>query len=528
MEKSTQANKYLVLITVTLGTMLSGYVSSSVNIALPNIMQVFGFTMDSVVWVSLSYMLPYGSILPITGKLGDQFGRKKLYLIGLSIFTVATLLVGLAWNSTTLITFRILQGVGAGLLFPNAMTLVSEAFPAQERGKALGLWGALAAAGSALGPTIGGSIVEYLDWHLIFYSILPISAAGLLLGVKVLEESKADGGETKVDYLGGALLVISLSCLLLVLNQGSKEGWSSLYIVSMGATSVLSMLAFLMVESHIDNPMVDLGLFKNVTFTVSNIVGFLSFMALYGGLFLLPFYLRNIQGYTAIHAGVSMLPLTLSMVVLAPVGGRLADKFGSKIPASAGMAIMAASLFAFRLLDDKTSYSYIALGLIVMGVGLAFTMSPLSNGVMGSLPKDKLGVGSGVFNLFKNVGGSVGIAVMGTLLDNRTIFHTAVYSNFVTLASDTAARTFTTMQSYFLHNGYFAGEAKALALTVMKGMVTKQATILAFEDVFLVTAVLCAIGVIPALFIRDAKQAAKKVTLPDTSRAKTGSLVEDC
>lgn len=506
MKNSTPANKYLVLFTVTLGTMLSGYVSSSVNIALPNIMQVFGFTMDSVVWVSLSYMLPYGSILPITGKLGDQFGRKRLYLIGLSLFTIATLLVGLAWNSTLLIIFRVLQGIGAGLLFPNAMALVSEAFPAGERGKALGIWGALAAAGSALGPTIGGSIVEYLDWHLIFYSILPVAAGGLLLGVKVLSESKAGSNETGIDYIGGTLLVMSLSGLLLVLNQGSKEGWSSLYIISLCAGSALSLLAFLLVESHSEKPMVDLGLFKNVTFTVSNIVGFLSYMAMYGGLFLLPFYLRNIQGYTAIRAGIAMLPMTLSLVVLAPLGGRLADKFGSKIPASTGMAIMAVALFSFRILDDKTAYSYIAFGLIIMGIGLALTMSPLSNGVMGSLPKDKIGVGSGVFNLFKNIGGSVGVAVMGTMLDDRTIFHTAIYSNYINPASETAVRLLSTLQSYFVHSGNSLGEANLMALTVVKSMVAKQAAILAFKDVFLLTGVLCALAIVPALFIRDAKR----------------------
>lgn len=511
MENVIAPNKYLVLLTVTLGTLLSGYVSSSVNIALPNIMQVFGFSMDSVVWVSLAYMLPYSSILPITGKLGDQFGRKKMYLIGLTVFTVATLLVGLSWNSTALIAFRVFQGIGAGLLFPNSMALVSEAFPPQERGKALGLWGALAAAGGALGPTIGGLIVEDLDWHLIFYSILPVAVGGLLLGAKVLQESKAENADAKVDYIGGGLLVASLSCLLLVLNQGSKEGWSSLYIVSVSAISILAMGLFLVVESTIEKPMVDLGLFKNRNFAMSNIVGFLSFLAMYGGLFLLPFYLRNIQGYSAINAGISMLPLTISMVVFAPFGGRMADKYGSKIPASAGMTIMAIALYSFRILDDKTSYPYIALGLIVMGVGLAFTMSPLSNGVMGSLPKDKLGAGSGVFNLFKNIGGSVGIAVMGTLLDSRTAFHTTVYTNYLNTSSEAVNQTVKSMQGYFMHSGSSLGEAKVMTLAVLKGMVAKQAAVLAFDDVFLTTALLCAIGVIPALLIRDRKRENKQL-----------------
>ncbi|WP_312334313.1 DHA2 family efflux MFS transporter permease subunit [Anaerospora hongkongensis] len=505
MEKTAYANKYMVLFTVTLGTMLSGYVSSSINIALPNIIQTFGFTMDSVVWVSLAYMLPYGATLPIMGKLGDQFGRKKMFLTGLTIFTAATLLVGLAWNSTILILFRILQGLGAGLLFPNSMALVADAFPPSERGQALGMWGAFAAAGSTLGPTIGGYIVEYMEWRLLFYSILPIALLALLLGSRVLEESKNDDSAAKIDYIGGFLLVFSLSCLLLALNQGSKEGWTSAYIVGLIFSTVVSMGAFLYMESHIKNPLVDLQLFTNVTFTVSNLVGFLSFLAMFGGLFLLPFYLRNILGYSAIKAGIALLPLMGSMVVLAPLGGRLADHFGSRIPASIGMAVMAAALFSFRLLDDQTPYWHIAIGLIIMGAGLAFTMSPLSNGVMGTLPKDKIGVGSGVFNLFKNIGGSVGVAIMGTLLNNRQIFHTAVSTNYIHGASEQATQLVAALQGGFAQQGFAAAEAKMAALTVVQGLVTKQAAVAAFDDVFLITAVLCAVGIIPALFIRDPK-----------------------
>lgn len=503
---SAATNKYLVLFTVTLGTILSGYVSSSINIALPNIMQVFGFTMDSVVWVSLSYMLPYGSTLPVMGKLGDQFGRKKMYLLGLALFTVATLMVGLAWNKTTLILFRILQGLGAGLLFPNSMALVSEAFPPEQRGQALGMWGAFAAAGSTLGPTIGGYIVEYLNWRLLFYSILPISVAGLFMAVTFLQESPVDKHAPKVDYLGGFLLVFSLSCLLISLNQGSKEGWLSGYIVSLLTAMLLSFFVFLQVETHVEHPLVDLNLFRNPTFTVSNIVGFLSFVAMYGGLFLLPFYLRNIQGYTAIRAGIALLPLVGSLVLLAPVGGRLADRVGSRIPATLGMTVIAASLYALHSVDDKTAYASIAFWLVIMGAGLAFTMSPLSNGVMATLPKDKIGVGSGVFNLFKNVGGSVGVAIMGTLLENRQIFHTSTYTNYISLSSEPAAQTLSLLQGGLLQNGLSLAQANTAALSLLQGLVSKQAAIAAFDDVFLITAALCALGILPALLIQDAKK----------------------
>ena len=498
-----QRNKYMVLFTVCIGTILSGYVSSSINIALPNIMQTFGFTMDSVVWVSLSYMLPYGAMLPIMGKLGDQFGRKKMYMAGVSIFAVATLLVGVAWSSSTLIIFRVIQGIGAGLLFPNSMAIVSDAFPANERGQALGMWGALAASGSTLGPTIGGYIIEYFSWRIIFYSIIPIAILGLVLSMYVLEESEISAETPTIDYLGGMLIVISLSSLLLALNQGSKEGWTSLYITSILLVAIVSMMTFIYVESTITSPLVDLGLFKNITFTVSNIVGFLSFMALYGGMFLLPFFLRNILGYTAIKAGISLLPLSGALVLLAPLGGKLADAVGSKIPASIGMAIIALSLYSFNILDERTAYVDIAWRLVLMGIGLALTMSPLSNGVMSTLPKDKIGVGAGVFNLFKNVGGSVGIAVMGTLLSSRQDVHNQILVNYVTTSSDTAMGTLATLQSGFVHSGMSAIQAHSAALVIVQGIVTKQASVAAFADVFLITALLCAIGIIPALFIKD-------------------------
>jgi len=453
--------------------------------------------------VSLAYMLPYGSMLPIMGKLGDQFGRKKMYIAGVSIFTVATLLVGMAWSSTTMIIFRVIQGMGAGLLFPNAMAIVSDAFPANERGQALGMWGALAAGGSALGPTVGGYIIEYLSWRLLFYSIIPISILGLALSIYVLEESKIAAESPKIDYFGGMLIVMSLCSLLLALNQGSKEGWTSLYIISILGVAILSMIGFVYTESTINSPLVDLGLFKNMTFTVSNIVGFLSFMAMYGGMFLLPFFLRNILGYTAIKAGISLLPLVGAMVLLAPLGGKLADTVGSRIPASMGMAVITLSLYSFHTLDERTAYAGIAWRLVLMGVGLALTMSPLSNGVMGTLPKDKIGVGAGVFNLFKNVGGSVGVAVMGTLLTSRQDFHNQILVNYITTSSDTAVTTLAILQGGFVHSGMSAAQAHSAALVILQGMVAKQASVAAFADVFLITALLCAIGIIPALFIKD-------------------------
>ena len=498
-----QPNKYYVLFIVSLGTVLSGYVSSSLDIALSNIMNTFGFTMDTVTWVLLSYMIPYGATLPIMGKLGDQFGRKKMYVSGLVMFTIATMMVGLSWSSVTVIIFRILQGIGAAMFFPNAMTLVADAFPPNERGQAMGMWGALAASGAALGPTIGGYIVEYLNWRMLFNSIVPIAAIGIVLAITVLQESELNHTSAKIDYFGGLMLVSSLSSLIIILNRGAKEGWMSLYIVSLFIIMIFSMVAFLYVESRIKDPLVDISLFKNSTFVAANIVGFLTFMALMGGLFLIPFFLRNILGYTPIHAGLSLIPLIASMILLAPLGGKLADKAGGKTPTMLGMLILSITLYSFHTMTADTSYPFIAIRLIFMGIGLALTMSPLSNAAMATLPKEKLGVGAGVFNLFKNVGGSVGIAILGTLLDQRQIFHAQVLSNYIDISSSMAQQAIAGIQAGLIQSGMQSSQAYTAALIVLQGMVTKQAAVMAYSDLFKIAALLASLGVIAAIMIRN-------------------------
>jgi EmrB/QacA subfamily drug resistance transporter len=505
-------NKYLVLFIVSLGTILSGYVSSSLDIALANMMNTFGFTMDNVTWVLLAYMIPYGATLPIMGKLGDQFGRKKMYVFGFALFAIATLLVGLAWSRETVILFRTLQGIGAGMFFPNAMALVSDAFPPNERGQALGMWGAFAAAGGVFGPIVGGYIVEYLNWRMLFSSIVPISALGILLAIFILRESEVSGSEEKIDYLGGLLMVTSLSSLIIALNQGAKEGWTSLYIIGLFSCTVVSMTAFIYVENRAEYPLVSLELFQNTTFTVANVVAFLTFMTLYGGLFLIPFFLRNILGYTPIRAGISLFPLVGAMILLAPLGGKLADKVDAKTPTVIGMMILSLAMYSFHTMTDLTAYPFIAIRLIMMGVGLALTLSPLSNAALSTIPKEKTGVGSGVFNLFKNVGGSVGIAIMGTLLDQRQLFHKQILSNHINTSSEAVKQVLAQLQGVFTHNGMSSEQSYGLALATLKNLVNKQAAVMAYSDVFLITAGLAMFGVIIALMLKENKPTTEQTT----------------
>lgn len=528
------SNKYSILAAVCLGTVLSSYVSSCINIALPNIMQALNFNMDSVVWVSLSYMLPYGSTLPLTGKLGDQFGAKRVYLMGLSIFTVASFICGLSTNAGMMIVFRVIQGVGAGMLLPNAMSVVARTFEPHERGQALGIWSAMAAAGSAMGPTIGGYLIEHFDWRSIFFSVIPFCLVSIAFAFAVIPKFEKKAG-TEPDYIGAGLLIASISSLLMALNNGQREGWDSLYITLLFYGAAASFILFVLVELRVQHPMIDLTLFYNINFTIANLVGFLSFVAMYGGMFLLPFFLKSILHYDSITAGLMLMPMTATMVFFAPVGGRVADRFGSRLPAFLGILLVAGSLRMFNTINADYSGHEFFTRLVLMGIGLGFTMSPLSNCAIASLPKDKIGVGSGVFNLSKIIGGSIGVVLVETILSNREKYHYQVLNEALNPASHSPEELSALLRGLWgregmdgamiaeAAHGWFTGRGfLPHQYTAFKGilaqMIQRQATILSFEDVFYTLSLLCFCGAVCSLFIRK-NQHARKEIIPAKSPA---------
>ncbi len=517
-------NKYTILCTVCLGTVLSAYVSSCVNIALPNIMAALNFNMDSIVWASLGYMLPYGSSLPITGKLGDQFGAKALYITGLVLFTAASMLCGLATSSAAMVVFRIAQGVGGGLLLPNAMTIVAQTFDAHERGQALGVWSAMAAAGSAMGPIAGGYLIEHFDWRAVFFSVGPVCLLSIALAAAIIPASRRNPA-ARIDYLGAALLIAGISSLLVALNQGQREGWDSLYILLLLYSAFAALVLFVAVEQWVEQPMVELRLFRNLNFTVANIVGFVSFVAFYGGMFLLPFFLKSILNYSSTTAGLAMLPLTASMVIASPIGGRLADRFGSRLPAFAGITLIACALYWLETIDAAYSPHDFFIRLSLFGVGLGLTMSPLTSCAISSLPKDKVGVGSGIFNFGKIIGGSIGVVFAETLLARREIYHAEVLKEYLNPASSAPQDIFALLRTLWggqgMDSAMIASAARGWttghgflpqqyeAFKVLLGtMVARQASILSFQDVFHTIALMCFGGGLLALLIgRNRKSA---------------------
>lgn len=512
-------NKYIILCNVCLGTVLTSYVTSCINIALPNIMQSLGFNLDSIVWVSLGYLLPYGSLLPLTGTLGDQFSPRRMYIIGLIIFTIATLFCGLSSNATMLICFRILQGCGAAMLLPNAMSIVAITFAAEDRSKALGLWSAMSALGTAAGPTIGGYIIEIFSWHAIFFSVIPLAAIGLALSFFVLPKSD-HAQPSDVDYLGAALLLTGVSTFLLALNQGQQEGWSSFYITTLFFISAAALLLFPFIELYVKHPIVDMTLFKNHNFVISNIVGCISILVMYAGVFLLPFFLKTVLGYDSIRAGLTMLPLSAAMLLTSPIGGWLVGRIGTRIPATAGFIMLGIALSLFHFIDPAYSSMHFYLRLLLFGVGLGLTMSPLTSCVVESVPEKKIGAASGVLNLCRIIGGGLGVVIASTLLNTRTVHHAHHLTEFIQ-PNYHAGNELTalmnqlwgkegmsnTMISDAVH-GIFTGNGLSISQyaelkIILINLVHRQAAIQSFQDVFLVLAALCFLCLPFTVFIKS-------------------------
>jgi EmrB/QacA subfamily drug resistance transporter len=516
------SNRYAVLCAVCCGTFLSAYLSSCINIALPNIMAALNFNMDSIVWVTLGYMLPYGSIMPLTGKLGDQFGTRKIYIIGLTLFSTASMLCGLATSSTMMVIFRVIQGVGAGILLPNALTIVAETFEPHERGQAVGIWGAIVATGSAIGPTAGGYILEKFDWHMVFFSIGPFCLISILFAIVVIPVTRRSS-PSAIDFPGAALLIVSISTLLVALNRGQTEGWQSLYISSLFYTSVAALILFLAVELTVKQPIVDIRLFHSRNFSMAVVVAFLAFFGFLSTNFLMPFFLKSLLNYSSISAGLMMLPMTGAIIFLSPAGGRLADRFGARLPTFCGVTIMAGGLFWLSSISADYSKHDFFIRLMLFGVGLGLANSPLTNCAMSSVPQDKIGVGSGIFNLSQVIGGSVGVVLAETLLTRREIYHAAVMKEYLNPATHASQQLFSLIRGLWgkagmdssmiatATHGWATGQEllpqqfEALK-TILNGLVSRQAAIFSFQDVFYALALAVLAGGVLALFIRKPAQ----------------------
>jgi EmrB/QacA subfamily drug resistance transporter len=386
-----------------------------VNVALPSIQKDLGASIGGLEWTINGYTLSFAVLLATGGRLGDIFGRRLTFMVGVVVFALSSATAGFAPNETALVISRVVQGVGAALMMPGTLSIITDAFPAHERGKAMGTWAGVSALALAVGPVLGGFLTEHVSWRAIFYVNIPVAVGAIIATLFAVRESRDTSVGREVDYAGVAVLTVGLTSLVLALVEGNSWGWGSPEIVGLLALAALALPAFVFVENRVKAPMVQFDLLSDRNFLASVCVAMIISFGMLGVFFFLALYMQDILGYTPLQAGVRFLPSTLMIVGVAPVAGRLSDRFGPRWLIAVGLVIVAASLFSFSRIAVDSTYLDLLPGFMLLGIGIAMTMSPMTSAAMNAVPVQKAGIASGVLSMFRMVGGSLGVAVTGAI-----------------------------------------------------------------------------------------------------------------
>jgi EmrB/QacA subfamily drug resistance transporter len=386
------------------------------NVALPSIQRDFGASLSALEWTINAYTLTFAVLLVTGGRLGDIFGRRRVFLLGVGSFAIASAMIGFAPGEGTLVAFRALQGVGAALMMPATLSIITNAFAPHERGKAIGTWAGVSAIALAAGPLVGGWLTEDVSWRAIFFLNIPVAIGAIAVTLFATHESRDETVTRKVDYAGIAAITLTLAPLVLALVEGNAWGWGSPRLLGLLALSVLSLIAFALIERASDAPIVDFAFFRSRQFVGANVVAFAVSFAMFAMFFFLALYMQNILGYSPLQAGVRFLPSTVVIIVAGPIAGRLTDRIGPRPLITIGLVLVgAATLWQSRITVD-TSYGYLLPAFVVMGLGMGFVMSPMSAAAMNSVDRTKAGVASGVLSMSRMVGGTFGVAALGALI----------------------------------------------------------------------------------------------------------------
>jgi len=387
-----------------------------VNVALPSIQRSLHASTPSLEWTVNAYTLSFAVLLVTGGRLGDIFGRRKIFLLGVSVFALASGAIGFSPNDSWLVAWRAVQGVGAAMMMPATLSIITNAFPAAERGKAIGTWAGVSALALAIGPVVGGFLVESVSWQSIFFLNLPVAAGAIVVALFAVRESRDETVERKIDVPGVLVLTAGLTALVLALIEGNAWHWGSAREIGLYATAVVCLTGFVFIERRQPAPMVDFTFFRSRTFLGANIVAFIVSFAMLAMFFFLALYMQNILGYTPLQAGVRFLPSTLMIVLIAPLAGRLADRVGPRPLMTFGLLCVSGALFWESFLSTSSGYAQLLPGFVMMGVGMAFVMSPMSTAAMNSVDRAKAGVASGILSMNRMVGGTFGVAVLGAMV----------------------------------------------------------------------------------------------------------------
>src|SRR5438874_4013880 len=478
--------KYLIAITVSLASVLELLDTSIVNVAIPHMMGNLGATLDQIAWVSTGYIVANVIVLPITGWLSAYFGRRRYFAASIALFVLASFFCGNAHSLGSLVFWRIVQGVGGGALLSTSQAILYEEFPREEYGTAMAIFGVGVMVGPTLGPTLGGYITDAFGWPWIFYINIPIGMLALALSLSFVNDSRYQQKAERVDYVGLLLLAAGIGTLQTMLERGERLDWfDSREVIAYGLVSAVSLIAFVWHELTTEQPVVDLRILKSRQLAVGVVFGGVLGICLYATVFVLPVYLQTLQNFTAEQTGFVILPGALASAFTMATMGRTAGKFDARLSILAGVAIFALSMWKHAHFTTDSGMSDFFWPLIFRGVGLGLIFVPLTNLALADLPMSKIPNGTGLFNLLRQLGGSVGIAISATLVQRFAAIHRADLIANVTQYNDVSRERIAGITAALIAKGTAVPLAGSKALAVVDIQVTRQALMLSFEQLFL-------------------------------------------
>ncbi len=489
------SSRWLILITVIVGTFLGRLDQTIVNLALPKIIEDFSITVSAAGWIATAYILANAVFVPIWGKLGDTTGRKRVYIAGFGLFIFGSVLAGFAWNLGSMIVFRVIQAIASSADYPTAMAIIAFTFSeGKERAQALGIWSSAFAASAVLGPLIGGPLIDTFGWRSVFLVNLPVGIIGLLMALAYIPESKVERSSHAFDWWGASMLGIALSSLVLVLDKGTEWGWIS-YESALCYLGIFGFgYVFYRIEKHHPEPIIDLKFFTHGPFVNTLGNNFIVFMGMMGSVFLLPIFAQTFLGYSATQSGLIFIPMAAGFMLSSPIGGALTGKVETQYVIAFSTIVAAIGMSLFTWLDVRSSILDLMIPLFIMSFGLGFGMAQRTNAIASLVPESEMGVASSVLALVRNIAGAFGIAIFGTVLKNTT------ESNVLSIVNNSELYTHTQNATQ-----------QFIALIELKAQIT------AYHTIFMLASCVMLVGAFFALMSRIPEKRLKNALSSDTS-----------
>lgn len=494
------------LIVLMLGLFLAILNQTLLNVAIPHLITEFGVTANTAQWLLTGYMLVNGALIPLSAFLIERFGVRRLFLFAMVCFTVGSLICGIAPTFSIMLTGRLIQAIGGGVLSPLVMTIIVFIFPPHMRGKGMGIFGLAMMFAPAIGPTLSGWVIQNYDWHILFNGMVPLGAIVLIIAFFQLKDIQPPK-DVKVHIPSVVTSLAGMGLLLYGFSEAGNDGWTDSVVLSTIIGGTVLLIIFVLQQIKSEKPLLDMRVFKYNIFSLSNIISIAITISMYAGMFLLPIYLQNIRGYSAFDSGLLLLPGALVMLVMSPISGTLFDKVGPRPLAIVGMLITSISTFEFTKLTMDTPFNHILAIYIIRSFGMSLLMMPIMTAGLNQLPQRLSSHGTSMSNTLRQVSGSIGISLMTTIFTNRTTYHV----NEISSSMNTSDPFF--MNSFHLFVQKVAAtlhlsqdQAQQQALTILSGKMTQQGTIQGINDAFYWATAISVIGLTLSFFLRDVRK----------------------